>query len=173
MLWQKNFDAIAIPRETPIIQAPVMVSKPTSPIVKFTSRSVSIQTAAIETTPSQVVSQIIKPPSVSEQLHVKEELVEKQRTITELKSKISDLEMTISLFRTQIGDKQSQISFYAKHILELQNKKPVEVHSGGAGGDNISIGMVDSAGNNEELLTLKVRKTVIKINIVKEWFSTF
>lgn len=164
LLWQKNFDAIVIPRENPVNQAPTMVSKPTSPVAKLTVHSISTQTTENEVE-SKIFTESTKPSSSLELSSIKEELkekqkiiAEKQKTISELKSKISELEMTVSTFRTQIGDKQSQINFYEKHILEMQNKKSGELHTNGAGGDNINVGMVDTATNNEELLALKVSK---------------
>lgn len=157
LLWQKNFDAITSPKEISMLPAPLLVSKPTSPIIKTSFTSISTQTTNIEIV-SEVTSQTISPSLSSELVIVKEELVEKQRIINEMKSKISDLEMTVSMFRTQIGDKQSQINFYEKHILELQtSKKVVEVHAGGAGGDNVNVGTIETSRNNEELLALKVR----------------
>lgn len=100
-----------------------------------------------------------------ELLSVKNELVEKQKAIADLKSKNSDLEMSISLFRTQIGDKQSQINFYEKHIMELQNRKIVEVHTSGAGGDNNVMGNVDDSSQNEEIIALKVNTNKINKHI--------
>ncbi|CAH2012681.1 unnamed protein product [Acanthoscelides obtectus] len=71
-----------------------------------------------------------------------------------LKSKMNENEMAINLFRKQIGDKQSQISFYERHIVELQNKKDEIMNSsGGAGGDNISVGTETQLQN--ELIALK------------------
>lgn len=164
LLWQKNFDAIVIPRENPVNQTSIIVSKPTSPIAKLTVHTISTQTIE-NLVDSKLFTEPTKPSSSVELSSVKEELMEKQKIIaekqkhiSELKSKISELEMTLSTFRTQIGDKQSQINFYEKHILEMQNKKIGEVHSNGAGGDNINVGMVETPTNNEELLALKVSK---------------
>ncbi|CAH2019732.1 unnamed protein product [Acanthoscelides obtectus] len=67
---------------------------------------------------------------------------------------MNENEMAINLFRKQIGDKQSQISFYERHIVELQNKKDEIMNSsGGAGGDNISVGTETQLQN--ELIALK------------------
>lgn len=159
LLWQKNVDGISIPKENLVYHAPTMVSKPTSPIAKITVHSFSTQT-----TENELVPQIFTAPTTSPELSsVKEELkenqkiiAEKQKNISELKSKIAELEMAVSTFRSQLRDKQSQINFYEKHILEMQNKKTGEVHSNGAGGDNINVGMVETPTSIEELLALKV-----------------
>nr|CAI5819710.1 unnamed protein product [Callosobruchus analis] len=88
----------------------------------------------------------------SELLRTQETLKEKENMLDQLRNKINEHEMTISLFRKQIGDKQSQISFYERHILELQNKKEEIMNtSGGAGGDNISVG----SETQNEVLALK------------------
>lgn len=156
LLWQKNIDTISLPKDImKSYEAPAMVSKSTSPIRTTSSNSISTQTIETETIPQKIIESD-KKSSTSELLSIREELTEKQKMITQLKTKISEQEMTISLFRNQIGDKQSQINFYEKHILELQNKKTVGIHSNGAGGDNISIGMIQSSPHNEELLSLKV-----------------
>ncbi|XP_018571875.1 centrosomal protein of 290 kDa [Anoplophora glabripennis] len=103
---------------------------------------------------TSVEEETLQIPSLkSELIKVREVVDEKQRNIDQLKSKITELEMTISLFRKQIGDKQSQITFYERHIMELQGKRD-EVHSGGAGGDNLSVGM-ESSKSNDEIISLK------------------
>lgn len=155
LLWQKNFDAIISPQDTSFFQAPLMVSTPSSPITKMNFNSVSIQTVDNEVVP-ETTAPTVSLSSIPEFVAAKEALTEKQKTINEMKNKISDLEMTVSMFRAQIGDKQSQISFYEKHILELQNKKTTEVHTNGAGGDNINIGLVETTSYTEEILALKV-----------------
>lgn len=155
LLWQKNVDTISLPRDSVVIDIPKMVSKPTSPLTKTILNSISTQTIDIRIIPDDVV-ELDKKSTIAQILSVKEELAEKQKIISQLKTKVAEQEMTISIFRTQIGDKQSQINFYEKHILELQNKKVVGIHSNGACGDNINIGMTQTTTNNEELLTLKV-----------------
>lgn len=82
------------------------------------------------------------------------EVLGKDNTIGQLKSKITELEMNISLFRQQLGDKQSQIMFYEKHILELRGKvekAEKAIPEENARDSNALVKM------NEETVALKVR----------------
>lgn len=86
-------------------------------------------------------------------INTESNLSQKESLIEQLRGKITELEMNISLFRKQIGDKQSQINFYEKHILELQSKKQDLFNTSENGSGDSSL-----VQNNEEVLTLKVRK---------------
>ncbi|VEN56292.1 unnamed protein product [Callosobruchus maculatus] len=140
-------DAALLPEPGEKVESPKPIS-PTYP--KIISRSVETQTdqelVHIKDNKQELMN--LK----SELLRTQDTLKEKEHIVDQLRSKINENEMTISLFRKQIGDKQSQISFYERHILELQNKKEdIMNNSGGAGGDNISVG----AETQNEVLALK------------------
>lgn len=81
-----------------------------------------------------------------------DELKEKNDTVEQLRSKVTELEMNLSLFRTQIGDKQSQIMFYEKHILELQNKISKFYSEQPPADFNTAV----VASNSDEIVALKV-----------------
>lgn len=156
LLWHKNFDVNLPPKNTPPVEeVKKVVEEAPAPEVKIL-KSCEVQT--VEFVPHEKIRESEEAVQIAnlklELFKVREVVVEKERNINQMQSKINELEMTINLFRKQIGDKQSQIAFYERHIMEFENKKD-EVHSSGAGGDNINVGM-ESNKNNDEILALKV-----------------
>ncbi|KAJ8968110.1 hypothetical protein NQ314_002465 [Rhamnusium bicolor] len=164
LLWQKDFDADLSSKESTTIQGTKEVVKPPPPVLKI-MKSAEVQT--IEVVLKRTENKLEEANQISnlksEVLKIREETEEKERNINQLKNKITELEMTISLFRKQIGDKQSQIMFYERHILELQNKKD-EIHTGGAGGDNIGVGL-EANKSNEEVIALKASLKSLQDNL--------
>lgn len=161
LMWHKNFDVSLSPKKTNSVEhVETVTKKPPAAILKIT-KSAEVQT--VEIAPDNRVGESDEAVQIaslkSELIKTREVVDEKERSINQLKSRVTELEMTISLFRKQIGDKQSQIMFYERHIMELQSKKD-EVHSGGAGGDNISVG-IESNKSNEEITALKVSWCIV------------